>query len=285
MISLHPTKRSHLASLFVEHRSTFLIDTVLEGHAGTAVVDDAARPNVARLYVADVVAFGGDAYHPHAASLVRGLPLEKGILPAPGGWRSLILDEHGDQIVATTRHSFSDRALNPKRLQQCRDALPPPYRIERIDERHARTLYERPDLLSPDLVGHFQSPRDFVRRGIGFCVLIADRIVAGASSYVVCNRGIEIQVNTHPQFLRRGLATAVSAELILHCLQTGRDAHWDAANDASARLAVRLGYIPTGTYEMLIRIAAPPQEATPSTPRRKRAGLDGRPVRCHPKAC
>jgi predicted GNAT family acetyltransferase len=67
-------------------------------------------------------------------------------------------------------------------------------------------------------------------------------IVAGASSYTRYNEGIEIEVDTIEEERRKGLATIVSAALILRCLDEGLYPSWDAQNMNSVRLAKKLGY-------------------------------------------
>ena len=118
----------------------------------------------------------------------------------------------------------------------------------------ARQIDADSTLISEDHVRNFNSPEDFVGRGLGFCVLEGERIVSGASSYAICNQGIEVQVNTHPEYRQRGLATAVSAALLVYCLEHGIEARWDAGNPRSVKLAERLGYRASGSYEMLERI-------------------------------
>jgi L-amino acid N-acyltransferase YncA len=60
---------------------------------------------------------------------------------------------------------------------------------------------------------------------------------------------LEIEIQTHRQFRRRGLARAVAAALILYCIEHGIEACWDAANEPSAALARQLGFHSTGKYE------------------------------------
>lgn len=247
--------RSCLAPLFRAHRPSFLIDAVVEGHLGSALVDDETAPSVARLAYADVVVFGGDPAHPAGRGLAKTVPCEKGILPAPGGWSNLLAEIHGEHLVADERFAFSDATLDLSHLRTLADRLPEGFVLRRIDLDLARQIDADPSLLTEDHVRNFDSPEDFVRRGAGFVVLDGERIVSGASSYAFCDAGIEIQVNTHPAFRGRRLATAVSARLIAHCLEQGMHAHWDAGNEISARLAARLGYEPAGSYEVLVRIA------------------------------
>ncbi|MBN2005324.1 MAG: GNAT family N-acetyltransferase [Anaerolineae bacterium] len=257
MTTLHwiePTKRERLAPLFANHKPSVLTSAVLEGHLGAALADDETAPHVARLAYADVVIFGGDVQHPMARELVETVPMEKGILPSPDGWYDLLQAVHGERIIAVERYAFSAEALDRRHLQALRNDVPSGYELRRIDLDLAQQIANNPDLISPDHVCNFESPEDFVKRGIGFCILYDGRIVSGASSYAICNRGIEVQVNTHADHQKRGLATTVSAALLAYCLEHKLEVNWDAANMTSARLAERLGYTPRGAYEMLVRI-------------------------------
>ena len=89
-------------------------------------------------------------------------------------------------------------------------------------------------------------------RGSRLRGMAGGRVVSGATSAVTCRRGISIQVNTHPDYLRRGYATAVGATLILECLERGIEPSWNAANQISAHLAEKLGYVDPETYEELV---------------------------------
>ncbi len=45
--------------------------------------------------------------------------------------------------------------------------------------------------------------------------------MSAASSGAFHNTGIDVQINTLPEHRGRGLATAVAAHLLLHCLERG----------------------------------------------------------------
>jgi len=79
-------------------------------------------------------------------------------------------------------------------------------------------------------------------------ILHQGRFVSGASSGAVGGGKLEIEIQTHRQFRRRGLARAVAAALILYCLEHGIEPCWDAANEPSAALARQLGFHSTGKY-------------------------------------
>jgi GNAT superfamily N-acetyltransferase len=254
LANISQTERHLLNPLFSGHRPSFLMDAVLEGHLGRALADERENPHAALLSYADVVIFGGDASHPSARELVGELPVDKAVMPSPGGWQELLSDVYGDRLIAVKRFAFSDRSLDPEHLGSLRKDLPYPYDLRRIDLELARVIAADSSLISEDHVRNFKSPQDFVKRGIGYCILHGDRVVSGASSYAICSHGIEVQVNTHPDYRQKGLATVVSATLVEHCLENGMAAHWDAGNQTSVRLAERLGYILDSEYQVLVRV-------------------------------
>ena len=87
--------------------------------------------------------------------------------------------------------------------------------------------------LDPALIYNFRSHEEFITRGVGIGILHQGRFVSGASSAAVGGGKLEIEIQTHRQFRRRGLARAC----------------WDAANEPSAALARQLGFHSTGKYE------------------------------------
>lgn len=103
--------------------------------------------------------------------------------------------------------------------------------------------------LSEDFTGQFNSIDDYVNRGLGFCILHQGKVVCGASSYSVYNGGIEVEIDTHPEHRRKGLATVAASALILCCLEKGIYPSWDAANLTSVALAEKLGYILDKPYD------------------------------------
>ena len=90
-----------------------------------------------------------------------------------------------------------------------------------------------------------------MERGFGFCLLHGDDMASVATTFAICSKGIEIQINTRKEHRRKGLATVVAAQLIVHSLQNKLDPNWDAANESSVGLATKLGYTPQGTYSMV----------------------------------
>ena len=69
------------------------------------------------------------------------------------------------------------------------------------------------------------------------------KILSVASTFMPFKDEFEIDVRTiDTEHRRMGLATVVSAALMIHALENGLVPHWDAANEASVGLALKLGY-------------------------------------------
>ena len=247
-----PASRAALAPLFVHHRHLrVVVDAILQGYCGTAVVSPGSKVQVAQLTVGVFTFFGGDPTQPLARTLVERLSGERIIVSAEGGWRETILCAHGERIGTEKRLSFSSAKLDLEHLRILTSRLPDRFHIERITIDHARRIRADvdPDLLLPEV---FASPLDFVQQGVGFCALTAGQMVCAATSAFICDGAIEIQINTNKAYRSLGLATAVGATLLVHCLEHGIDPHWDTGDPASERVAEKLGYVPDSAYEWLL---------------------------------
>ena len=249
IIEISPSERSKLTTLFTNHKHLRIsVDAVLQGYCGTAVANAGSDVRVAQLSIGPFRILGGDPTHPVARNLVEQLP--NVMVVAEDGWRETVLQAHGERIRIQRRLSFSSENLNLERLRTLMSDIPDRFRVERIDIGLAQRIDAEvsPHLILPEV---FKSPADFVERGIGFCAIAGERIVCGATSAIICDGAIEIQINTNELFRRMGIATTVGATLIAHCLEHGIDPHWDTSNPVSEKLAKKLGFIPDSTYEWL----------------------------------
>jgi GNAT superfamily N-acetyltransferase len=232
-----------IAPLFEGVEETMLW-SCLEGAMGRAWADDRESPRCARVITGDFCIFAGDASAPGAAELLRTLPPLPGavLVPQGGAWAALIEQTLGPAVRKSERYATQKdpACFDRAHLRGIVSALPAGFLLRAVDEAGYRAALSAP--WSRDLCSQFRGWADYEARGCGFLVWYGGRPVSGASSYTVYSGGIEIEVDTHPAFRRRGLAAAASAALILRCLEQGRYPSWDAANRASLALAEKLGY-------------------------------------------
>lgn len=237
------------AALFFAGREETPVLSFLSGRMGRAWMDDEAR--CAQIVTGDLCLFAGDADAPGARALAAHVPADHPapsllMIPHDAGWDALIGGVNGDLAQRITRYRLRADALSAERAKAlC--APPPGYTLRPIDEAlYTEALGAE---WSRDFVSLFRDAMDYRLHGMGFAALWEGECVSGASSYLSYDGGIEIQVQTRGDHQRRGLAQACSAALIALCLERGVTAHWDAANETSRRLALRLGYGDGGAYE------------------------------------
>jgi len=253
MPSLVPRSRCWtLAPLFNERTELrAVVDSVLEGHLGRAFVDDPEAPGVARLDLGCYAIFGGDPFAPAARELIRTLqpPIELAF-PDSEPWRQLIHAVHGTGVSDRSMRSYATEEIDPGELARWARQSPRGFEMCRVGAADAARLNHDH---RPHAMQTFDSADDFAARGIGFCAkrLEDEAIACVASSYAICTGRIELAIATHPDYRRRGLARTVASRLVVHCLERAIVPHWNAADPLSRELAVKLGYRPAGTCEIL----------------------------------
>jgi hypothetical protein len=245
---------ARLAPLFVDYHWNYLVEAVLDGTMGKAWADDAEAPRVAVVGFPRIQLFiaAGDAALEESRAFLANLSRPSALVFASPGWEGVLKEMYGKKIVALPRYAFTSEALKVDHLQALAAQLPQGYRLAPLNLRLARQLAEEQSRFSEDHFVNFASLEQFLRLGFGFCVLEGEQIVSAATTFLVCRRGIEIQINTREEHQHKGLATAVAARLLLYSLEQGLDPGWDAANEVSAELATKLGYTFQGKYTIFV---------------------------------
>jgi GNAT superfamily N-acetyltransferase len=252
LVTIDPKKRLILSKLFSEHKhGRVLINAVLEGRWGIALADDEFKPQAAVLLHSPVASFfGGNPESPVSLQLVQGLTPPCMINVDAEGWIDLLIETYGNRLEKRQRFDFSSECLNINHIHSFKKQVQEGIAVKRVNLDLARRLNY--DLGTDNHLLSYSSPEDFVTRGVGFCALRGERIVSCASSFTMCHEGIEIEINTHPYFRRRGVATILAATLIEHCLERGIEPHWNAANPISAKFAEKLWYTRKEAYDLYV---------------------------------
>lgn len=262
VVEIPASEREILAPLFRANRfDTVLMNSTLEGNFGAAHADSGTAPRLARLDSGSFTVFGGDPGVESASTLIRCNPISY-VTPETGEWRRVLEGEFGSRISRLPFTEFSARSLDVDHLSGLTRELQDGFVLSAVDKPLALRLAT--DLENEYFLEHFESIDDFLERGMGFCVVHEDAIVSAASSTASCRGGIDIEIETAPDFQRRGLGTVVGARLVLECLKNNIEPKWLAANPASEKLAERIGYLKSGAYETFEIIPARPGGTTTS---------------------
>jgi RimJ/RimL family protein N-acetyltransferase len=242
--------RKKLQPLFAEHdRVDFGIDSILEGQSGKQIsvsVDDVTNPAVALLRYGTFGVLGGDATHTNAHELVQTIQLPCAIQPSPDAWMNLLQISYADKLKKIERFSFTHEFIDASELLRIIKQHPYANNLHEIDTATAQEM-ENEEWHKYHLT-NYNSAAGFAANAFANGVTFDGVLASVCSAALRCAKGIELNIITLPQFRNKGLAALVATATILRAIEQDLIPHWDAANERSARLAMRLGFKSTGSY-------------------------------------
>lgn len=236
------TNTKEAAPLFQNWNET-LIWSCLQGVMGSIYADRQTRPGSAAAVLGDFCFFAGQVSRELILFVADILSPEFIIMvPQDEPWQKSISHMLQKRAIPRTRYATQkeDGVFDRPKLKIILNSLPAAYTLHSIDESLYRQCRLQP--FSRDLVSQFPDWDTYRKYGLGMAVLKEGEIVSGASSYSRYREGIEIEIDTHMDYRRQGLAAACGAALILACLDRKLYPSWDAQNPASMALAEKLGY-------------------------------------------
>ena len=240
--------RKKLVPMFEKIDSTIVL-SYLQGHMGTAWVDDLENPTVAQITVGIFVFYAGNSNLKEAEELLFNLPDFTLAIVDSDEWKKRIETVHSGAIEKFQRYRFKKNPehLDRAHIEDLMSSLPKGYEIMKVDKNIAQSSSFNE--LSEDFTSQFDSIDDFINRGIGYAILHEGKVVSAATSFSIYDEGIEIEVASHSDHRRKGLATIVASALILDCIERGKYPSWDGANSESVELAKKLGYVFKESYD------------------------------------
>lgn len=239
-----------LEPLFAGHQLVDLgIKSILEAQSGKQIkvmVDDYVNPAIALIRYGTFGVLGGDTSHIAARELIRSIDLPCAIQPSPVPWMNMLENQYGDKIKRIERFSFTHELINPDHLTGI--IAQHPYGNALHDINAATAADMEKDEWHKYHLPNYDSPDDFARNGFASGITINGEQASVCSAALHCSIGIELNIITLPAFRNKGLAALVAARTIKKAIANKLIPHWDAANERSGRLAMKLGYKQTGSY-------------------------------------
>lgn len=199
--TLSADERWKIADLFKAHKPNTLIDTILAGQVEHIIVDDPDKPTVSQIAYQGTVVYGGDAKHPLAEELVKDFPVNRGVSSLPKAWADLVRSVHGDNITTLERMTFYTQYLDANHLKKLEQGLSAAFEVRKIDVDLATKITTMQNSDFPHQMIYFNAVEEFVNDGVGYCILMGDKVVSVASSTdKIINQRIDVQIDTHPDF-------------------------------------------------------------------------------------
>lgn len=248
MIRLEKSQMNIIAELFADVHDS-LPKTCLQGYMGEAFADNSDKPASALIVVGDFCYVAGEP-NESLLSFLKNYADQKEIylIAPPDEWYEAIINVFEGRFRVQKRYALYTVIENfdKEYLERLSSTLPDGYAIERMNKVIVEQLLK--EAWSKDHSSNFKDINDFLANGVGFVAVYEGKPVAAASSYTIYDNGVEIQIDTHVDHRKKGLAEAVAAALVLNCLNTGKTPCWDAANLTSEHIAKKIGFVPKGEY-------------------------------------
>jgi GNAT superfamily N-acetyltransferase len=239
---------SRIAPFFTGWDSTF-VRSCLQGCMGYVLVDALDKPAAAQIVIGDFCLFAGQPDAGLAAQAAAPI-----LVPQNAAWAAVIESVWRRKVQKSLRYAMRTNpgGFPAERLAGYAASLRNGYALVPMDD----AVYEMAmgEIWARDFCARFVNADDFRSRGVGVAALLHGELLAGASSYIVYDGGIEIEIATRRDYRRKGLATACGAGLLLECLRRGLQPSWDAQDLRSAALAEKLGYARPQPYAVYTKV-------------------------------
>jgi GNAT superfamily N-acetyltransferase len=232
-----------------------MVTACIQGYMGKAYVDILPNPSVGLIVSGEYSFFAGDANLGAATQAAERLfelnPSNETICIFPDNdmeWESVLMNAAGNspEVIPRYRIAQKDYMFDEELLGNYSTNIPDGYSIEMFDEGIYKQAMSAS--WSKEFCEIFDSADDYLTRGFGYAITCDGILVAGTSTMTVYDGGTEVQVATHPNHRRKGLAMASAAAFLLECQRRGIRACWDAAAQVSKKMAIALGYEYKGVY-------------------------------------
>lgn len=177
----------------------------------------------------------GDFSSLSVREILSKIPEKKGILVPledEQEWLS-VFKQNWENVSYFTRTAMSAKALKIEYLRKVTGFIPKEYTLVEIHQNEM-------DYIAKNWEGW-----DKMENYKGYCIKKGEKVVSvaiGSLNPVRITKSLEIAIQTVSECQGQGLATVVGSKLIEYCLVHDIEPQWNAANDISQKLSVKLGY-------------------------------------------
>lgn len=148
--------------------------------------------------------------------------------------------QHTNIGLQTTKRCLYLWNQQTRDLAQYFELQQPEYRLSIMDAQACQQILQLP--WAEGVFDSYANYSNFLQQGFGFCIYHADKIISLCMSFAESEQGVEIEVDTDPDYQGQGLAKVVAANFIAEAIERSLTPLWDASNPASAKIAAALGF-------------------------------------------
>ncbi len=184
----------------------------------------------------------GDFTSKNKNAILSEIPEDKGILVPTEHEQEWLtaFKQHWAHVDYFTRTTLSAKSLKVENIRTMITPLPVEYSLVEVHDKEMNQIAKNWE--GWDKMTNYQ----------GYCIKEREKVVSiaiGSLNLPKITNSLEIAIQTMDEYRGRGFATIVGAKLIEYCLLHHIEPHWDAANDLSVKLALKLGYTDPESYK------------------------------------
>lgn len=165
-------------------------------------------------------------------------------------WDDVIHGLLGNELNKFQRQSFH---FNKKKYQAINTGeIPKGFEVSKINEQILSKSLEFNETYINEYWG---SVENFLKHGFGYCLVHNSGIASVCISIFTSKKFAEVDIATDERFRGKGLALNAARLFIHHCIENHVIPRWDCdmSNDASIKLAIKLGFENPIEYSVFVR--------------------------------
>jgi RimJ/RimL family protein N-acetyltransferase len=223
---------------------------VLKGdYSGKAVADNAQNPSECVLRTDAALTYFSDRTSQGFLNEAIAHFRESALVYLVWPHQSLLHPPENHSENTLDRLEFYEYDRHSEILAELRKRLLPGFEIRTINEQ----LFERCEWRA-EIEFYAGSMRNFLRHGIGLCMMRGDEIIVEAYAFSLGKTRAEIGAITREMYWGQGYAPIACAYLVEVCEERGYQAYWscDTDNPASIRVAQKLGFQQERAYRVFV---------------------------------
>ena len=192
----------------------YMGNSVLDGVMGKAYVDNTINPQIAFLAVRSYCFISRNLSKEKLKDIIDE-NFRNYILIPSDNLKSEIENIYEDSIIKRQRFSVKKEVkFNETKLKDMLNKIPDKFEMIKINKNLSDRIKKEDFINITD---------DYEKNGIGYCCMYNNEIIGVASSNIFYKDGIEVNIGVKENYRRRGIATAMAANLILECLRENNE--------------------------------------------------------------
>ncbi len=207
-------------------------------------VDQIHEPSCLVLYAFPAYFILGKPNPSYVESVCQLIQSDAWVITADTSWDTVFNDYYKNNIQTHARIQFDSSQLNLEHILSLRKPLPPNLSVVPINETHISN-----GMIYDDVISRFFTQSSFKDHGYGFALVDEHNDPKGfaLTNYPIIGQEIELYFrvgyNYDVQNRNQGIGTTLCTYFIEETLKRGLIPIWDSANEVSAHIARKLGFI------------------------------------------